>query len=330
MALAVGDTIYFYTSPDLKHWEHSGRFGEGEYGSTIGVWETPDLFKLEVDSSTETRWMLLVGVTDGGPVGGSGTQYFLGDFDGKTFTSENPPETILWADHGPDYYAPQTWNDEPYGRCIVLAWMSNWQYAKKVPSQGWRGVATLPREIKIVNTEHGLRLAQLPVRELETLRGEHFHWQDETLKPNTNLLEGLEADCFEILAEIQLNPQATMVGFRMRVGKNEETPLTFDVQKQRLILDRGRSGKVDFDDTFASPHSVKLHLRDDILRLRIIVDRCSVEVFVDDGRVTLSDLIFPSASSRGLELFVTGDEMKLNRLDLYRLNSAIMQEYKAV
>ena len=115
MAVAAGDIILFYTSPDLKNWTPSGGFGLG-FGSTAGVWETPDLFKLPVDGGPESRWVLTVGLGGGAPAGGTGVQYFIGDFDGKTFTSENPKSTVLWADYGADFYAAQGWNDAPNGR----------------------------------------------------------------------------------------------------------------------------------------------------------------------------------------------------------------------
>jgi fructan beta-fructosidase len=319
MVLAAGDQVLFYVSPNLKDWEVSGNFGGG-FGSTDGVWETPDLFPLPVNAS-DSSWVLTVGVGNGAYAGGSGTQYFIGDFDGRTFTSLNPKETVLWMDHGADFYAPQSWNNEPNGRRITLGWMSNWQYARETPAETWRGMFSLPRELSLAKTENGLRLAQAPLRELKNLRDERYHWQNETLKPGVNLLEGITGDCFEILAELEINPQAAMVGFRLRLGETEYTLVGFDVQRQQLVLDRQRSGAVEFHESFAAMHSVKLQRTDDVLRLHIFLDRYSVEVFAEDGCVVMTDLIFPSASSRRLELFVAGGEIKLNRLDVYRLEA---------
>ncbi|HNC09938.1 MAG TPA: GH32 C-terminal domain-containing protein, partial [Anaerolineales bacterium] len=279
---------------------------------------------------SDSRWVLTVGVGSGAYAGGSGTQYFIGDFDGRTFTSQNPKATILWMDYGADFYAPQSWNNEPHGRRITLGWMSNWQYARETPSATWRGIFTLPRELSLLNTTSGLRLAQAPIRELENIRGEHYHWQNETLKPGVNLLEGVTGACFEIFAELEINPQAAMAGFQLRLGETEHTLIGFDVQRQRLVLNRQCSGIVDFHENFAAIHSVKLQQTNDILRLHIFLDRCSVEVFAEDGCVVLSDLVFPSTSSRGLELFVAGGEMKLNRLNVYRLEPMnLKSEYTA-
>ena len=182
MLLAAGDKVLFYTSSNLKEWDQSGSFGGGGYGSTDGVWETPDLFQLPVTNASDSRWVLTVGLGNGGPAGGSATQYFIGDFDGKNFTSENPKDTVLWADHGTDYYAPQAWNDEPHGRRIMIGWMSNWQYANLTPASTWRGMFSIPRELSLTQTEDGIRLVQNPIPELQSLRGTHTHRQNETIQ----------------------------------------------------------------------------------------------------------------------------------------------------
>lgn len=136
MVLAVGDEVWFYRSDDLLEWSHTGSFGRG-YGAHGGVWETPDLIQLG------DTWLLTVSVIDGGPVGGSGTQYFAGSFDGATFTAEDP--SVHWVDHGPDFYAPQSWwgVEDP----MWVAWMSNWSYAAQVPADTWRGVLSIPRRV---------------------------------------------------------------------------------------------------------------------------------------------------------------------------------------
>ena len=131
MTLAAGDSVRFYTSPNLRDWAATGRFGV-DHGAQGGVWETPDLFKMTVEPGSETRWVLTVGVGKGGPGGGSGNQYFVGQFDGETFSSENPKDTVLWVDFGADYYAAQSWSDEPKGRRLMVGWQNNWQYAKVI------------------------------------------------------------------------------------------------------------------------------------------------------------------------------------------------------
>ncbi|MEW6402021.1 MAG: glycoside hydrolase family 32 protein [Chloroflexota bacterium] len=318
MALAAGNIVLFYASKDLKHWEQSGSFGDG-YGSTDGIWETPDLFPLVVDDTGATCWVLTVGVYTGAPAGGSGTQYFIGEFDGKTFLSENSRETVLWADYGADYYAPQTWNNEPNERRIMLGWMSNWQYAREAPEYGWRGAFSLPRELSLVKTPGGFRLAQQPIRELKSLREEEHHWRNVAAKPGENLLANLTLDTFEIVARIQHNPSLDVFGFHLRKSDHEHTTVGYNPRTRKIFLDRTRSGQVDFKEGFAAVHSAHLEPEKGSISLHIFVERCSVEVFANNGIITLSDLIYPSARSLGLEFFTMGGEVHLDSLDLYRL-----------
>ncbi|MEZ4595112.1 MAG: glycoside hydrolase family 32 protein, partial [Chloroflexota bacterium] len=177
MALAVGRSILFYSSPNLIDWVATGSFGFG-HGATDGVWETPDLFELPVAGTAESRWVLTVGIGDHAPASGSGMQYFIGQFDGQTFTNENPKETVLWADYGADFYAAQSWSDAPNGRRLWLAWLNNWQYANQIPTTTWRGAMTLPRELRLVQTEAGIRLGQTAVPELTHLRQGEQSWQN--------------------------------------------------------------------------------------------------------------------------------------------------------
>ncbi|MFM8370289.1 MAG: glycoside hydrolase family 32 protein, partial [Chloroflexota bacterium] len=323
MVLAAGDRVLFYISPDLKHWELSGSF-VGGYGSTDGVWETPDLFQLPVNAS-DSRWVLTVGVGSGAYAGGSGTQYFVGSFDGKTFTSENPKETTLWMDHGPDFYAPQSWNDEPNGRRIALGWMSNWSYAREVPSTDWRGAFSLPRELTLVQTQHGIRLQQTPIAKLKSLRWGTLQWFDRKILPGKNLLSELQKDTFEILAEFQVDTPAEMFGFYVRKSNTQRTIIAYKPKTQELVLDRTTSGQVDFKDGFAASYSVLLQPENGRIRLRIIVDRCSVEVFANDGLVAMSALIFPTGQNVGVEVFSNGGTAALNSLTIYKLQPAPLQ-----
>lgn len=322
MSLAAGDTVLFYTSLDLKHWEQSGNFGGG-YGSTDGVWETPDLFELPVAHGAETRWVLTVGVGNGGPAGGSGTQYFIGDFDGRNFTSENPQDTILWADFGADYYAPQSWSDEPNTRRLMLGWMNNWQYANLIPTSSWRGMFSVIRELSLMRTENGIRLIHKPILETQNLRSGHNHWQNEVIKPDMNLLAGIRGKSLEIITEFQItNESIDCFGLRVRVGQGEQTTISYKVKDKTLHVDRTHSGRVDFKEGFAKIHSADPSPINDVIRLHIFVDSSSVEVFANDGLVVFSECIFPSEQSQGLELFAEGGEVMLNALDVYQLNPA--------
>jgi fructan beta-fructosidase len=322
MSLAAGDRILFYISTDIIHWEPSGSFGGG-YGSTEGVWETPDLFELPVRNGAETRWVLTVSLGNGHPAGGSGTQYFIGHFDGRRFTSENTKNDIFWADFGADYYAPQSWNDEPNGRRLMIGWMNNWHYANVIPTSGWRGAFSLIRELSLTRMPEGIRLVHQPTAEIQSLRNKNHHWQNEILTPGTNLLADLQGDVFEIVSEFQVTDDVDQLGFHVRVGDGERTTIGYAGKERKLFVDRTHSGQGDFHDGFARIHDANLHCIDHLLRLHIFVDHCSVEVFANDGLVVMTDCIFPSPQSTKLELFVEGDQVRLNVLEIFELIPAL-------
>lgn len=321
MLLAAGNAVLIYTSPNLKEWQPSGRFGFG-YGSTTGVWETPDLFQLPVDGGPETRWILSVGVGDGAPAAGSGTQYFVGNFDGKTFISDNPKETVLWADWGADFYAAQSWSDVPNGRRIWLAWMNNWQYANIIPTSTWRGSMTIPRELGLTETDEGIRLVQTAVSELTQLRSIQYSWQDLIINNNTLPLSMVRGETLEIIAEIEPPIEANNLGIRVRVGDGEATTIGYAPQSQTLYVDRSHAGQADFNDSFASNHVTHLKPDNGLIRLHIFVDRSSVELFANGGLVVFSEKIFPSGDSVGIELFAEETAVTFRSLDIYELNAA--------
>jgi fructan beta-fructosidase len=324
MSLAVGNQILFYSSPDLRIWKQTGSFGNG-YGVTGGVWETPDLFKLPMEGSLESRWVLTVSVGDSGPAGGSGTQYFIGEFDGKNFISENSKETILWADFGADYYAPQSWNDEPNGRRLMIGWMNNWSYARLVPAGEWRGTFNLIRELTLKQNPDGIRLYQRPFAEIQNLRATPHHWDETVILPGSNLLTDVGGCSLEILAKFQIQNDVDLFGFRVRVGQNEHTTIAYNPKERKLLLDRSHSGVTEFYDGFARVHSAELHPINDTVTLHIFLDSSSVEVFANDGLITFSDNIFPAEESQALELFVEGGTVRLCSLDIYPLHPATFQ-----
>ena len=162
MLVSIAEYKYlkFFNSPDLKNWTHLSDFGPAGK-SDVPHWECPDIFELpHPHKEGDTVWVLKIDVGDGAIAGGSGSQYFLGHFDGKQFTNLNPPEKILWTDYGIDFYAAQSFNNMPDNRVVWLAWMNNWQYAGSIPAFPWRGAMTSPRELHlVVKTPQGLRLS---------------------------------------------------------------------------------------------------------------------------------------------------------------------------
>ena len=323
-ALAKQQKVRFYASSDLKKWEHLSDFGPA--GASNGLlWECPDLFELPVagDAVNNKKWVLLVNINPGAIAGGSGAQYFTGHFDGRVFTNDNPASKILWVDYGKDFYAAQSWSDIPHrdGRRLWLGWLSNWQYADKVPTSPWRSAQSIPRVVTLRRYREGIRLVQTPVAELQSLRQKYYRISGKNMAAVNTNLQAVAEDTLEIIAEFALGTAAEF-GFKVRKGQSEETLIGYDVDKQQLFVDRTKSGATSFDPNFPGRHVGPLTAENKKVKLHIFVDRSSVEVFGNDGQTVITDLIFPDARSTGLELYARGGSTKLFSLDIWQLQSA--------
>ncbi len=317
MVVAVYDRVHFYTSPDLKHWEFASEFGADE-GCHEGVWECPDLFELEVDGSRHAvKWTLHVSINSRTS---RAMQYFVGTFDGIRFVNENDRSTILWTDHGEDFYAAVSWFNLAPGdtRRIWIGWMNNWRYARKIPTQPWQGAMSIPRQLSLKRIGEDVRLVQQPVVELTALRRQELRWTGETIAPGQNLLQDVHGRSLEIIAEFEL-ASATVIGLNLRKGAREVTTVAYDVASSSLYVDRSIPGMLDFDPHFCGKHEVRLGSSGTPVKLHIFLDECSVEVFGNDGEAVITDLIFPDAASDGLEVFATGGEAIVKSLLVYRL-----------
>ncbi len=291
MALATSQTITFYASPDLKSWHKLSAFGDG-IGSHGGVWECPDLFPLQTPDG-RTKWVLLVSINPGGPNGGSATQYFIGDFDGRTFHADDLPYP-LWVDYGRDNYAGVTWNNVPDGRRVFMGWMSNWDYANQVPTVNFRNAMTLPRDLSLRHNGEHLVLAGMPVHETGTLRGQVVEYGTLHVSSKRENIADLLPDnegCFEL--EMVLVPNgAAQFGFGFTNSRGDYFDYTFDKQAGTLAFDRRKAGLSDFSDKFAMQVKAPLVACDEY-RVRLFVDKASVELFVNDGELVMTNLLFP-------------------------------------
>ena len=321
VSLAKAHKIRFYASPDLKTWTPLSDFGPAGL-QDVPNWECPNLFELRVAGSPgQSRWVLVVGVGDGAVSGGSGTQYFIGTFDGTKFVNENPPDRVLWMDRGADFYAPQSWSGVPPsdGRRILVAWMDNWKYAAKLPTSPWRGQMSYPRTAELEQTPDGIRLVQNPVREIESLRGEHFQLRNTSLVKSNAVLGRREwSDTMEIVAELQANGSQD-AGIELRKGPAHGTRVGYDARKSVVYIDRTRSGALTIHPDFAARHEAPVKIDGGVVKLRILLDRCSVEVFAGGGGATLTDLIFPDKGDRGLSLYDMGSQASVVSLDAWNL-----------
>jgi levanase/fructan beta-fructosidase len=266
VALAAGQEVQFYSSKNLKEWTYESSFGR-EYGNHDGVWECPDLFPL-----TSDKWILLLNINPGGPFGGSATQYFVGQFDGHKFTCEDSPSETKWMDYGKDHYATVTFHNAPEGRIVALPWMSNWQYANQVPTQQFRSANGLPRDLGLVSVNGETILTSTPSKELAALRGKKVKQPTETC---------------EIVVDVKGSMELTLQN-----AKGEQVLMKYDAQKQTFAMDRTKSGNVAFSEAF--PCETVAPTYGAVRQLRIFIDRCSIEAFDGEGKMAMTNLVFPT------------------------------------
>ena len=323
LAHALEKENLFFTSPDLKHWTLSGNFGKG-LGAQEGVWECPDLFELQIPGTDKTKWVLICNINPGGPFGGSSIQYFIGDFDGKTFTSDTNPDGTVptkWLDYGKDNYALVSWSNAPDNRRTTLGWMSNWQYAADVPTMQFRSANTVPREMQLFEDSEGeLRVASVPSPELEKMRGKVF-----TSAKDKNL--GEKALNFKLpedgICEIELSFQAKdpdLVTLTIGNQENEKVSMKYDAKNHTMSFDRRTSGVVDFSDKFPAITTSPTFEKDGKISLRIYLDRASVELFGNNGEFVMTNLVFPNNPYDSLSLESKNGNARLESLKVYSLN----------
>ncbi len=314
--LADQQKIRFFGSPDLKHWTHLSDFGPA--GVVDNEWECPDLFPLAVeDQPGIQKWILKVDVNHS--ILG---QYFIGQFDGTRFVNDAPGDQGFRVDYGKDFYAAQSWSDAPNGRRLWLGWMNNWDYANATPTSPWRGMFSIPREVALRQGAEGLRLVQRPAAELEQLRQPLYHDAEADLATvNAALAAQNLGLAFEFKAEFELGA-ATEFGVKVRRTSEEETVIGYNVLAAEVFVDRRRSGQSAFSPAFGGIHRGPLPPEQGQITLHVFVDACSVEVFGNDGRAVISDLIFPDPRSLGVEFYADEGEMRLGALDVWALRSA--------
>ena len=488
MIFAAWNKVKIYTSPNLKEWSLASEFG-AEVGTHGGVWECPDLFPLPIEGSEEQRWVMLVSINPGGPNGGSATQYFVGDFDGTTFSLDpvfaqrlgivnevvppgrvfepfegvdfspwtvegtafggrpadgntgdqegvsgftdkrlansfhggdeatgtltspifvneyrflnfqigggqhpestgirlmkegevllsatgnnkeqlswktwdvseflgqsvqlqivdeatgdwghilidqilfsNEPvqpkrELAQWLEYGRDNYAGVTWSDIPDsdGRRIFMGWMSNWDYAQKVPTEAWRSAMTLPRRLELTPD---LVIRSVPVKELENLRKDaplsiSQQQVEENVEISNEISGPVEIICtFTVEEGFEENSR---VGLQLSNTLGEQYTLSYDPSENQLLSDRRRAGKKEFSDVFAySEHIAPRHVKSKTVKMHVYVDLASAEMFADEGSTVLTDIFFPGEPFSKLSLISEGATLSSVDLSMYPLSS---------
>jgi fructan beta-fructosidase len=309
MATVIPDLykVRFYESKNLLEWKQLSEFGP--LGDTTRIWECPDLYELPIENNPgKTEWVL--SLSGGHPQGPKfvGMQYFVGQFDGTTFTTDAPKQPTLYIDHGKDFYAGIVYNNIPKedGRTIMIGWVNNWTYGNQIPTSPWRSAMSIPRKLSLKETENGLRLIQTPITEVTNLREEMI--TDSISSTGTAEVE-IEFD----------TEQSEEMGIKLFKSGNEETVVGYRVKDQILFLDRRKSGNVSFHLDFASIEEMKLIPQEGKIKLHIFIDQSIIEVFANDGEATISDYAFPEKSDYKIETYSKGG--KAPTFKLWKLKS---------
>lgn len=317
MILAAGQEMRIYSSANLKDWTYESSFGK-EYGSHAGVWECPDLFELPVEGTSEKKWVLVCNINPGGPFGGSATQYFTGTFDGHKFTCDTKPEVTKWMDYGKDHYAAVSFDNAPDGRRVMIAWMSNWQYANQVPTVQFRSANAIARDVYLFRDKGVDYVGSRPVAEMTALRGDAVVSKKATLgELSVKKMFKTPSGAYEI--DLAMAPQdGATVKLMLSNQKGEYVTVVYDGNMGTLSFDRRQGGDNKFSELFPAVTTAPVHGK--LTSLRVFVDKSSVEVFGNDGRAVMTNLVFPSEPYNSLTL---GSDMKtaVSSLKVYPLTN---------
>ena len=328
MIVSADKNMRFYSSANLKQWEYMSEFGEG-FGPQPNQFECPDFIQLPVDGDrTRMKWVMIVNINPGFVYGGSGTMYFTGDFDGHQFVCDTKPEVVKWLDWGKDHYATVCFSNTG-DRVIAVPWMSNWQYANYTPIQQFRSANALPRELSLYTGEDKqLYLsAAPPVKETEHLRKDSKKLDDFTVNGEKRLETLFENNDGAFELELQLVSAGKEAGFELLNSLGEKVKIYLDASEGRVVMDRAESGIVDFgkkvkphdldtEESYARYKEVTVNYKNDFAlgtwapintakahKIQVFVDNGSVELFVDGGRVAMTNLVFPNEPYNSLRFY---------------------------
>ena len=316
MILAVSDHVEFYGSRNLLEWQKLSEFGK-EYGSHGGVWECPDLFQMDVEGESSPKWVMLLSINPGGPNGGSATQYFIGDFDGKNFKSETAKTDTLWVDYGPDNYAGVTWSNIPKsdGRRLFLGWMSNWAYANVVPTSPWRSAMTVPRTLSLKKIRDQYFLTSNPVKELQKLTD-----STTVIPASPDQVNHITINA-PGLAWVEGGLEAKDFTMELSNENGETLKIRYDKSRNLFQMDRSASGDVGFSPSFSNVSTAPRLSVSDTLSFSMILDVSSLEVFFDGGLTNMTALFFPGKPFNKIRV-VPGEAIKTTEITVNHLKRA--------
>lgn len=342
MIVSADKNMRFYSSTDLKQWEYLSQFGEG-YGVQPNQFECPDFIQLPVDGNKDNmKWVMIVNINPGCPFGGSATEYFIGDFDGKEFKCDTDKSVTKWLDFGKDHYATVCFSNTG-DRIIAVPWMSNWQYANVTPIRQYRGANALPRELSLYTKNGEIYMAANVVKETEALRKSTRNVESLSVEGETVIDSITDGQNSGVELEMDIVPgKAQTVGFDIMNAKGEKTKIYLDLKSGRAVMDRTESGLIAFGEK-AEPHFKENHdrrktesinyINDFALgtwaplslcegksyHLNVFVDKCSVELFVDGGRIAMTNLVFPTEVYNSLRFYTEGGKAEIKNLSIHKL-----------
>lgn len=354
MIVSADKETRFYKSKNLKKWSYVSAFGKG-LGQQPCQYECPDFFQLPVNGDKKKmKWVMTMNINPGCWFGGSATEYFVGDFDGKKFTCPDADE-VKWLDWGKDHYATVTFSNTG-DRVLGITWMSNWQYANLTPFKQNRGANGLPRELKLYEKNGKYYISEDVAPEVYALRKDTKDLADASVadaKEFAGVAANMEG-AFEIEADV--TPDANgIAGIEISNNKRERTMIYFDMKQGKVVMDRTESGLSDFGKQ-AVPHDIELawdkqraaegkepariansiNYKNDFAlatwaplslcedgkktyHVDIFVDKSSVELFVDGGRIAMTNLVFPVAPYENVKLYTQGGKAEFKNLKVHKL-----------
>jgi fructan beta-fructosidase len=318
MVLVAGDHAELYGSPDLKTWTKLSEFGK-EFGAHGGVWECPDLFPLTVEGEKTKKWVMIININPGAPNGGSGTQYFLGEFDGKVFSCDSKKSKTAWIDYGPDNYAGITWSNAPGDRKIFIGWMSNWAYAQEVPTDPWRSASTIPRELTLARVNDSLYVRSLVSPEIQYLIEESKEYDPFTVNDSLDLTSDIGFPITTSVFEGSVEAKDFVLEFSNDLG--QRIGIGYEAAGNRYFINRKESGATDFSKTFASGIFAPRIATNKTIKFTVLLDASSVEVFFDDGLSVMTSLFFPDKVYQRVKIQARSGTVEVDHLTVGHVSS---------
>jgi len=307
IALVAGDHLQLWKSNNLLNWEFLSEFGRDQ-GAQGGVWECPDIFEMEIEGSQQKKWVVLISINPGAPNGGSGTQYFVGDFDGTTFTTDQ--KTTKWIDLGTDNYAGVTYNGTE-GQRLFIGWMSNWSYALKTPTKKWRSAMTLPRALSLTSVNGDYVLSSYPVEAVQSIvdqQGERS-FEVPTKASKTISHHSLSQSKIAFKANNSFD-------LKLQNKKGEVLLISVSNPTARIEIDRSNSGVVDFSEQFFSVMEADFKNQTQN-EFELFIDKSSLELFVNKGARVMTLRVFNTEDFESLEFENTSDTvLEVNALSI--------------